>query len=134
MRKIKFRGAPVFGKGFVYGFINQYKEGFKLKYEIITMENGVTRYEIKPESIGEFTGLKDKNSKKIYEGDIIIGCEVFGSTKMIVKYDEEHAYFYPFGTGDYSESFLMEEVEVIGNIFENPELLKSGDERGATPS
>lgn len=85
-----------------------------------------------PETVGQFTGVTDKNGIKIFEGDIIKSCE----------YDDIYAVKY-FSYNNYPAfdcvpevsncecnglSFLVnvEGCEVIGNIFDNPELIKEG--------
>jgi uncharacterized phage protein (TIGR01671 family) len=75
----------------------------------------------------QYTGLKDKNGKEIYEGDIMTtdcDCEYacLGHQAKVV-YDEQHAYFSIAG------NMLGEgvELEVIGNIYENPELVKESE-------
>ena len=66
----------------------------------------------------QFTGLKDKNGKEIYEGDIISGG--YGGNN-VVEYDG--AAFSPFAITGSELVDDPEKVEVIGNIYENPELL-----------
>lgn len=74
----------------------------------------------------QYTGLKDKNGTEIYEGDIYDN----GLRKFVVEYDEERAGFFPFakddGCGCCSDEVVWhpESDEVIGNIYENPELLE----------
>lgn len=80
-----------------------------------------------------FTDLKDKNGREIYEGDIIrfFDCDGDGYTVPVV-WDNDYACFgvsfswgYPISF-DYLEEFYTElkDIEVVGNIYENPELLK----------
>ncbi|EAD5532777.1 hypothetical protein MB906_002845 [Listeria monocytogenes] len=94
-------------------------------------------YKVRPETVSQFTGLKDKNGKKIFEGDIISvtydGAHEFNSP---VKYfsDEGYPAFdmqvpseYYFDSNALSTLVIPSsyELEVIGNIHENPELLEA---------
>ena len=87
--------------------------------------------------IMQFTGLVDKNQQPIFEGDIVRHIEVqHRKDEHIeqVRYDEDLAGFYPFADRSFTycdlcgfEPLDPREAEVIGNVFENPELLKEDD-------
>ena len=86
----------------------------------------------------QFTGLKDSNGKEIYEGDIVLcSADYCGEIKAIIAYDETIGSFVlkdkkgssfilykdERKTYHYSIENVWEDIEVIGNIYENPELL-----------
>lgn len=73
----------------------------------------------------QYTGLKDKNGKEIYEGDIVMDC--INYSKYKVMYVVENWTGYVAETLDEAECWYLyefSELEVIGNIYENPELLQ----------
>lgn len=129
-----FRGKRVDNDEWVYGDLI-HRQVWRTQLTIIRIsDDGFDHYEefeVKPETVGEFTNLTDKTSNKIFEGDIVkatTGIEgyksTYHSTIQEVKYNAEMcgiAVFLPFDNSD------MVEVEVIGNIYDNPELLHNGD-------
>lgn len=68
-----------------------------------------------PKTVGQYTGLKDKNGKRIFEGDIIKGIN--DSLTVVVTWYDIHAGFNLMGLN--TKAF-----EIIGNIHDNPELLE----------
>ena len=86
--------------------------------------------EVIPETVGQYTGLTDKNGMKIFEGDILT-IENEG-VYAAIKYNESNAAFYVEDEDheDYLGEAWETDVVIIGNIFDNPELLKGGGDNG----
>ena len=147
MREILFRGKTEDGE-WVEGFYLvrklRYKGDKSFMFERATISTGIIEssggfgertecleFEVIPETVGQYTGLTDKNGKKIFEGDIISEKPPMNEIAYIgyVAYDEEAAVwrfminndtkFNGVLLGTYSRSYT-----VIGNIHDNPELLK----------
>lgn len=94
-------------------------------YQLWERENGWVN--VDAETLGQFTGLTDKNGKRIFEGDIV----KYENALFTVEYYAPHMAYYMhglFGRGSVNgftkTSFI---IEVIGNIHDNPELLKGGE-------
>lgn len=141
MRDYKFRGKRIDNGKWVTGWF-YFFEGAYIRYCHDTChfdegpQNAYTDYEVIPETVGQFTGLKDKTGKEIYEGDIlrsfsfsVPSYEVFyhkGCYRLRYKLKSSEWY-------DWGPLFRMEEIQwegrlplcpdVIGNIHDNPELL-----------
>lgn len=152
MREIKFRGKRVDNGEWVYGY---YFCGYQ-KYSYIESEEykhwieGYDEkghyfvYEVIPETVGQFTGLKDKNGKRIYEGDVVRvtnnsieisdGKNTFYETRIYEIFFHKHSFM-----GDlkkYGLPFLQktiypiyhylnemsDDIEVIGNIHDKGEV------------
>ena len=134
MREILFRGKRIDNGEWVEGFYNHIPCGrFGEDEHMIqaVLENGKIGmlHDIVRSTVGQYTGLKDKNGKRIFEGDIAKVLQ--GKDKDIAYVGFENGAFmlYP-KTGNIYERTLWEywyndwDVEVIGNITDNPELLE----------
>ena len=129
MRDIEFRGRRTDNGEWVYGnLVRGCDEQYAYIVEFGNKELCRNYVDIDPETVGQYTGLKDKNGTKIFEGDIV---ERFWFGKMCIyqiSYDNGLASFIgqasiKFTTFDYDSA----EFEIIGNIHDNPELLE-GDQ------
>lgn len=123
-RKILFRGKRTDNKEWIYGDVQH--GGILSQYErtMFIKPRDKLMTEIISETLGEFTGLRDKNKKGIYEDDIvkIDFCGDYDYYK--VSFDEKNARFV-IGTLDFTFwQDVQERAEVVGNVFDNPELLK----------
>lgn len=132
-REIKFRGKDVDTNQWVYGSLMVYKK----HYPTITWVDDIGPVEKKrtcvvyPDSVGEYTGLRDKNSKEIYEGDIVLQQDYNGKKMpMVVKFGNgAFIVGYHKGSSTRKTPMLVScKCEVIGNIYENFELLEDRNE------
>lgn len=132
MREILFRGKRTINGDWVYGDFVHGNERKSLRDSIFVYDSetqSFNDYEINPSTLGQYTGLTDKNGKRIFEGDVAKVLQ--GKDKDIAYVGFENGAFmlYP-KTGNIYERTLWEywyndwDVEVIGNITDNPELLE----------
>ena len=148
-RTIKFRGKKQTNGVWVYGCL-VYSNEIDASIYFQTGNGSVKTMDwvyVNPETVGQFTGLYDKNGKEIYDGDIIYSEFPDGSkTNCLIGWNEEKSCFglmdeynyrsklegYDFPRFDNAIfcNFLKhsKKFEVIGNIYDNPELLKGGEE------
>ena len=141
MREILFRGKRKDNDAWVYGDLVQWSDGVQIfDYDGV----GKVKNNVIPETIGQYTGLTDKNGKKIFEGDIvkITDRNVCFETMAVIEFGNPNGLYNwgwqlkPLENKPFAIEILhwvdMEDsgafVEVIGNIHDNPELLKGGAE------
>ena len=126
MREILFRGK--FGNEWKYGFLSIEPKGLVIKEPYKNESSNV--WHIDADTVGQYTGMVDKHGTKIFEGDIIdFSDRSDGDGYGVVRYDAEETIF-EFECDNFCEDlgrrYWTENVEVVGNIYDNPELL--GDE------
>lgn len=124
MREYLFRGKMIANGNWSEGTLLVTKQGCCIT------PDATVYVAVDPETVGQYTGYKDKNGKKIFEGDIVkrINCldEV---TYGRVQYDESKTGFElvsSYCSSRLSRPHYIKTNEVVGNIYDNPELL--GDE------
>ena len=121
-REILYRGKQNNTGEWFYG--NLFDKDINGRTHITTTNRGCLN--IDPETVGQFTGMTDKNELKIFEGDIV--KEQYKSHEIIynVFWDED---YFAFRVKSKDYSYYLDELvpsnsEVIGNIYDNKELLK----------
>ena len=125
MREIKFRGLSMGdGKTWEKGML--FREGHELEYLVIQDSKGNESYVI-PETVGQFTSLKDKKGKEIYDGDI---AEIEFGKKAEIKYIKNAGGFFLEIHHKVSKEQIQltkswaEEIEIIGNKYEDGDMLE----------
>jgi uncharacterized phage protein (TIGR01671 family) len=132
MREILFRGKSEYGNKWIFGSLHsEYGETDKdgnrgIDYRILGMRGECTY--IIPKTVGQFTGLTDKNGKKIFEGDIIKHYNDNQNPERfevgMVWWDDSHLCFKRTSNPESVYVWRNCIYEVIGNIHDNPELLE----------
>jgi uncharacterized phage protein (TIGR01671 family) len=120
----KFRGKTKSGK-WLYGSLMNWKSGPSILTE--TEPDVVSQEPVLTYTVGQFTGKQDKTGKEVYSGDILWAPgtginEDSYKVVFIVKFDDSAAFI---GEGEFDDidGYSFKEMEVIGNIHQNPELV-----------
>ena len=147
MREILFRGKRMDNGELVFGDLIREPWGYCI--QVVTGSgNGYSRkkYAITEETVGQYTGLKDKNGKRIFEGDIVrthyANARKADFVEQVVFHNGRFSSLYilrEFGNGKMwanlpddvphlplDKTPYMEWCEIIGNIYDNPEILGGG--------
>jgi uncharacterized phage protein (TIGR01671 family) len=125
MREIKFRGKRIDNTEWIRGGYIKRWNGVEYKHYI---HDELYEYEVDRGTVGQYTGLKDKNGTEIYEGDIITeiyeGDIIFRQDEVgRIEFSEDGSFLIRFPHHLARLNATWEPIEVIGNIHDNPELL-----------
>lgn len=131
-REIKFRGKRIDTGKWVYGSLLQWKDGDATICANESENNNVLiKHDVNPDTVGQYTGLKDRNGKEIYEGDILVQ-EIQDNIGLFKDYFEarwEPVGFIGICLNNESKGFTdalesCTDYIVCGNRWDNPELLE----------
>lgn len=133
MREILFRGKRIDNGKWVEGYLYRLSE--KLNPFILLKSEKGASYEVETKTVGQYTGMKDKNDNKIFEGDILkIKSYVYDYEYITQVYYSYHTLCVDIYDQNYSSTTIgfaddiwngdFCEIEVIGNIYDNPKLMK----------
>ena len=137
MREILFRGKRLDNGEWVYGDCRATENCIAVPCDIRHFGIGYDVYPVVPDTIGQYTGLKDRNGKRIFEGDILMLSDRKSHSEDVVVehglygwtfYNPKTATFYSDGSHTYAAvencRFMFGTGILIGNIHDNPDLLK----------
>ena len=127
--KVNITSGEPMESNWVYGGIFPNNDGgdFAIIYQ---QEPDIKKFSVYADTVGQYTGLTDKNGVKIFEGDILkMSSDYYGYSmfrEVEISKGNTYASNYGFAQNLYTEfmSSIHWDVEVIGNIHDNPELIK----------
>ena len=126
MREIEFRGKRTDNGEWVYGYyyVNTWWKNARIQCNV----NGAYQWNVIPETVGQYTGLKDKDGKKIFEGDIIRHGDFNHKPAPYIEIgyiEYKNGGFCILPMDDFAWCEI--DLEVIGNVYDNPELLEASE-------
>jgi len=120
MREIKFRGKRLDNGEWVIGLlVKMWGE-----WHILDWDDENTAYPVEPNTVGQYTGLKDKNGKDIWEGDIVEWENLIKTNMRSVIAYRDRMFCFVDANNEPEEIWCCSFTK-IGNIHDNPELLKT---------
>ena len=129
MREILFRGKRTDNGEWIEGDLKQAFRGNQLSSCGIMKTPTAYCWRVDPETVGQYTGLTDKNGVRIFEGDIVRAFTRFSEIYVSpVTYHDGTFWFKNWSWTKFL--FKFEKIEVIGNIHDNPDILKGGEDNG----
>ena len=124
-RTIKFRGKRLDNGEWIYGDL-QLGDGDHIPMiGVVRGGHDPDYYQVEEATVGQFTGLRDKDSRPIYEGDIVMQRGYSGVRPMVVRF-EQGAFIVGWHGGSSTQTrpmLIQKRCEVIGNVIDNPDLL-----------
>ena len=127
MREIKFRGRKLVGEDagkWAYGWLSTNIRG----NPVIKDDNAQFPVAVDVETVGQYTGMKNFNGTEIYDGDIVRTDDEDEELAIIEWGDDTLKFMVTHGNvcSDLGE-YYPREIEVVGNIYDNPELIGGGE-------
>ena len=143
MREILFRGKSKNGGQWFEGWYLRDGDEIDIAYPCTVEDDNFNSWtsfdyeDVIPETVGQYTGLKDKNGKKIFEGDVVsttYTSAFIKNDKYLVNFSLDRGGWFPFASGDgcgccedhtyRPNGDGVTDLVILGNIYDNPELLE----------
>ena len=131
-RIIKFRGKSLKDGGWLIGsHFTDGAEEYIIPQTLLDIHD-YEDYQVDPDTVGQYTGLKDRNGQEIYEGDILRYFRFDGEERRVKVIWDNDSFSFEIVLPDGTLIAVMEELrrtfEVIGNIHDNPEIIRKEEE------